>query len=77
MPEILQGMAYTVDSGVCVWSYMMLISNMVLCTRSQDSSVSARRVRVVSYTAESGMLYSQLLDLRAENGLVIRRVKPQ
>ena len=48
---------------------MALITTLVLCTRSQDSlpSVSVRMVLVV---------FSTLLDLRAEESRFLRRMKP-
>ena len=51
-----------------VWVSMALITTLVLCVRPQDSllSVSMRRVLVV---------FSTLLDLRAEENGVLRHVK--
>ena len=50
--------------------FMALITTLVLCARSQDSllSVSVRRVHVV---------FSTVLDLRAEESRFLRHVKPQ
>ena len=52
-----------------VWAFMALITTLVLCAKSPVSllSVSVRRVLVV---------FSALLDLRAEESRVLRQVKP-